>query len=155
MDHSAHMQDHKTMASTAELYVRNMIPHHQEAVDTAKIIVDKTQNAELKKLAQNIVSTQTEEIQMLKGRLVDYFSTGTASASYQNMMPNLLSLQGVELDKAFLEGMIAHHQGAIDMSFAVLQLNPIKEIVDFANDVMAVQNTEIVQMKAMLANLKK
>jgi uncharacterized protein (DUF305 family) len=29
-----------------------MIPHHQEAVDTASIIVAKTENAELKKIAR-------------------------------------------------------------------------------------------------------
>ena len=50
MNHS--MMDHGSMVTSEEGFVVNMIPHHQEAVDTARLVVAKGEIAELKKLAK-------------------------------------------------------------------------------------------------------
>lgn len=43
-------------------FLTEMIPHHQGAVDMAKLALTRTKNAELLKLAQNIIKTQSAEI---------------------------------------------------------------------------------------------
>ena len=73
-------------ASTEEEFIANMIPHHQEAVDTANIIVAKTQNAELKKIATGIVSAQKTEIALLNSWMKSWYPNSTLKVSYMQMM---------------------------------------------------------------------
>ena len=44
-------------------YLSNMIPHHQGAITASKQILQYTQNAEIKAIAQQIISTQEAEIE--------------------------------------------------------------------------------------------
>ena len=70
------------------------------------------------------------------------------------MMPDLSDLNGTELDKAFLEGMIDHHEGAIKMAKDVLKLKPRTEVVTLANRVISTQTEEISTMKKLLNDMK-
>ena len=50
-------------------YVKEMIEHHSMALLTSEKILEKTNNLEVKKLAKNIVNSQTEEIELMKNLL--------------------------------------------------------------------------------------
>lgn len=103
------MMDHRAMVSSEEAFVVNMIPHHQEAVDTARLVVAKGDSLELKKLAQSIITAQEKEITMMQKWSKDWSYT-TVKSSYQNMMGDGTQLSGKELDRWFLMGMIMHHE---------------------------------------------
>lgn len=47
-------------------FVRGMIPHHQGAIDMAKVVLDNGKAPELHKLAQDIIAAQTKEIAMMQ-----------------------------------------------------------------------------------------
>jgi uncharacterized protein (DUF305 family) len=47
-------------------FVRGMIPHHQAAVDMAKVLLANGKDPEMHKLAENIVSTQQAEIKQMQ-----------------------------------------------------------------------------------------
>ena len=64
----------------------------------------------------------------------------------------LESSSGVTFDKLFLEGMIVHHEGAIDMS-KMIKDTPTQEINLFGINVIEVQSAEIREMKEILENL--
>lgn len=66
----------------------------------------------------------------------------------QGMMVGLSGKSGDELDKAFLSGMIVHHEGAVAMARAVLANGKHPELKQMAEAIISAQTTEIAQMKA-------
>lgn len=139
--------------SSEEEFIKHMIPHHQEAVDTASRLTQITQNQELKKLTADVVSAQQKEITMMQSRLRDWYATGIVQVAYQPMMRDTSTISAIgTIEKMRLEDMILHHMGAVMMAKEVLQLSPRPEVAAFAQDVIAVQTAEIMQMKKMLQN---
>ena len=134
-----------------EEFVREMIPHHQEAVDTSRIIVESTTNNALRDLAQRIIVAQEEEIAMMESWIDEWYESDY-QVQYVPMMRDLLSVEGAELDRIFIEDMILHHEMAVMMAEQVLAFNPREEVVIFAQEVIAVQQAEIDEMRALLEN---
>ena len=66
--------------------------------------------------------------------------------SMADMSQMMVGKTGDALDRAFLEGMIPHHQGAVDMA-KMMAGSRRPELVKFAGDIIAGQSREIEQMK--------
>ncbi len=97
-------------ATSEEEFIVNMIPHHQEAIDNAKIIIAKSENIELKKIAQVIVDDQSKEVVTLKGWFKNWYPNSTMKKEYMSMMDDLNKLSSHDLDDAFMESMVKHHE---------------------------------------------
>ncbi len=157
--------DHSTMQSSPNAaavpydlqFLDTMIAHHQGAIDMAKAAVAKSQHAEIKTLAANIISSQQKEIaQMKTWREQWYTDKGPAinmelpgmNDSMKGMdMKKLGSLSGNDLDLEFIDQMIPHHEGAVVMAKEVLQKSTKDEIKTLANAIINAQEAEIKQMK--------
>lgn len=63
------------------------------------------------------------------------------------MMADLAGKKGEAFELAFLDGMIVHHEGAVDMARALLEETDRPELVKMANDIISVQTDEIDMMK--------
>jgi len=63
------------------------------------------------------------------------------------MMSGLSGKTGDAFDKAFIDEMIEHHEGAVKMAEAALKNAKHQEIKDMANAIISAQTTEINQMK--------
>ncbi|MGE4443695.1 MAG: DUF305 domain-containing protein [Candidatus Altimarinota bacterium] len=131
-------------------FITQMIPHHQEAIDTSKIVGEETNNEELKSLTQAIISAQENEISIMKDILKTKYQTSGESTMYHNMMGDLTQLSGSELEKSYLEGMIEHHKGAIEMAKSVENIKLSPEIKEIVNNIILSQENEINMMKDML-----
>jgi uncharacterized protein (DUF305 family) len=147
-DHANHMQH--TVVSE-ESFIADMIPHHQEAVDTSARLHAITQNPTLKELTQAIVDGQTAEIAMMESWLDTWYPDSTYVSSYMPMMRDTSAISAITtIEKFWLEDMIQHHMGAVMMAEDVLDLNPREEVAAFARDVIAVQTDEILLMQGLL-----
>jgi len=146
------MGDMKHIVTSEEQFIAEMIPHHQEAIDTAQIIVDQSQDPEIIILAQAIVKDQTTEVVMLKSWLKQWYPDSTYVPTYKNMMRPFGKLAGHELEDQFMEDMIMHHEWAIQMAEQVFDVTQRPEIVQFANNVIATQSDEINQFSKLLDN---
>lgn len=67
-----------------------------------------------------------------------------------DMTGRLVGKTGDELDRVFLEDMIVHHQGAVDMSNELLKRTTRPEMIKFANDIISAQTQEIEMQKMWL-----
>jgi uncharacterized protein (DUF305 family) len=65
-------------------------------------------------------------------------------------MSKLKSLNGGEFDKLWLESMISHHQGAIEMAKAEIANGDNVDAKSLAQNIVTMQEGEIGQMKQML-----
>lgn len=105
------MMNHADMVSDELSFISEMIPHHQEAVDTSSALLIKTQNPQLKTILENIIKGQTKEITMMKGRLSDYHAGSDYKATYMPMMRDTSTISAITtLEKMYMEDMIIHHQ---------------------------------------------
>lgn len=143
-------------------FATNMIPHHQQAVDLSALVPERSTNADLIALAQQISAAQQPEIQVMKVFLVQWNENPENNSGYgghgntmQGMvdeatMSKLKSLHGAEFDKLWLESMISHHQGAIEMAKAEIANGDNVDAKALAKNIVTTQEAEIGQMKQML-----
>jgi len=142
---------HSVEIKNEEDFLQNMIPHHVEAVDTSKIVTAQTSDPELKKFTVDVITVQSKEIDQMKGWLKEWYDKEyTVNSNYAAMMGDLKTETGKELEKKYLEGMISHHEGAIEMAEQVLTLNPRPEIKKMAEDIISLQQTEVEMMQGWL-----
>lgn len=64
-------------------FLAMMIPHHQGAIDMALSILKYGRNERVKRLAQEIIIEQQQEIQVMKMAMDDLVAPGTGSAQRQ------------------------------------------------------------------------
>ncbi|OBF28396.1 DUF305 domain-containing protein [Mycobacterium sp. ACS1612] len=143
-------------------FATNMIPHHQQAVDLSALVPGRSTNPQLVDLAKQISAAQQPEIEVMKVLLVQWNENpdtnsghGGHSTAMQGMvddatMTKLRSLNGAEFDKLWLDSMISHHQGAIEMAKAEIANGDNVDAKNLAGKIVAAQEAEIGQMKQML-----
>ena len=72
-------------------------------------------------------------------------------AMMMDMTARMKGKTGDELDRIFLEDMIVHHQGAVDMAIIIKENTERPELKAFAQEIIDVQDQEINMMKSWLA----
>ncbi len=149
--------DHSAMMVTSErAFLEGMIPHHQEAVDTAKEVIARGGSTpEIKKLAEDIILAQEKEIAMMKDWYQSWYGeTYVANPeAYDPMMRDLSKLSGATLDRVFLEDMIMHHMGALMMAQSIQSHIEHPEITDLTKAIVETQTEEIQLMKRLVSEL--
>jgi uncharacterized protein (DUF305 family) len=143
-------------------FATNMIPHHKQAVDLSALVPDRSTNDELIALANQISTAQQPEINVMKVFLVQWNENPDANSGHQGhgspmagmvdepTMTKLESLKGPEFDKLWLQSMIGHHQGAIEMAKAEIANGDNVDAKSLAQNIVTTQEAEIGQMKQML-----
>lgn len=150
---------------TDTTFAQMMIVHHEGAIEMAELAIDKAENPDVVELAERIAQAQGPEIEKMTAWLeawgedvepmdhggMDMDGMDMNGMSQEEMMTHLEGLSGEEFDTAFLEGMIAHHQGAVEMAEAELADGENPEALALAEKIISDQEAEITEMKEMLA----
>ena len=148
-------------------FMQGMIVHHQQAVDMAKLVRQRTNNEAVLKTADRIEAGQKDEMEFmrtwLEDRNLDVAMQGMGHAHHTmkgmaspEQMRELAAANGTAFDRLFLELMVAHHLGAVDMvdelhGVSGSAYDPV--MYEFTNDVVSDQRSEIDRMNATLATL--
>lgn len=136
-------------------FVQEMTPHHESAVEMAEIAKERSTREEITDLADDVVRSQSTEITQMRRLAAAFGDAGVAagdlgvSAHDAGMSMDASSLRTAEpFDRAFIDMMIPHHQGAIRMARAVLAKGADDEVAGLARAIVDAQAKEIEQMNA-------
>jgi uncharacterized protein (DUF305 family) len=146
--------DHGAMIVTSEReFITAMIPHHEEAVASAKMMLaSNDRNPAVKDISTTIISTQEKEIATMKQWYKDWYGIEyTGAATYIPMMRDLSTLSGDARNEAFLKDMILHHQGAITMARSATPYVEHDEVRVLIENIITTQTAEIARMEQIIS----
>jgi len=166
-------------------FMQHMIVHHAQAVEMVALLRTRGESPAVQRLGRRIALSQEAEIDLMRGWLAGRgqpletpgMGGGHAGMDHTDhagdamppsdtpVMPGMLSparlramaaAEGPAFDRLFLEGMIRHHQGALDMVDALLAQPGAAEdsmLSDFTTAVVSDQSAEILRMQSLLSDL--
>jgi uncharacterized protein (DUF305 family) len=147
-------------------FMQGMIAHHAQAIWMSRLAAAHGANPRVLKLANKIDQSQIPEIRIMQEWLRRYNQYAPDTSSWHTMtMPGMLTAAqlkeldaatGVAFDRAFLNLMIQHHNGALKMVddlFATPLAGQEVDVNVFANDVVSAQTAEIGIMYQLLTQL--
>lgn len=160
-----------TFNDTDVRFAADMITHHRQAITMAQAAATRASDPRVKELAGRIEAAQDPEISTMSGWLNGWKQpVPSAEAGMPNMsgmdhgghmpgmmsdqeMSGLMAAKGAAFDKLFLQLMIRHHQGAIEMAGTAQAQGQDPQAKQLAAKIAADQRAEIAKMQAILAKL--
>jgi uncharacterized protein (DUF305 family) len=157
--------------ATDVFFAQGMIPHHGQAVQMADMAFRVSTNPDITALAQQIKAAQSPEIEQMTNWLTDWdqavpdpdavmddnmdraggmVMSGMMSAADMRRLDNA---SGADFDRMFLEMMILHHEGAIEMAEEGLAKGKYQPTKELAQAVITGQQAEIAEMNTLIAGL--
>ncbi|WP_394326769.1 DUF305 domain-containing protein [Thermobifida halotolerans] len=146
------------------MFAQMMIPHHRQAVEMARLAEDRA-GADVKELAARIEAAQDPEIEQMNALLeswgqqsvngmddMPHMDHGMPGMMTDEQMAELENLEGDAFDTMFLEMMVAHHEGAVEMAEQELADGVNPEARQLAQAITDAQEAEIEQMNALLGD---
>lgn len=156
----AEMQMHERMtaatgANASETWVRKMIEHHRGAVGMSQVLIEGGGDPAFVEMARTGAEKQQREIGELERMLAGGITGGTGEANpygpvEQSMHQQMMAATGANLSETWARKMIAHHQGAVDMSEVLIRQGGTPQVVAMARRTVVDQRREIAQLEAML-----
>ncbi len=143
----------KNYSSNDLMFAAMMLPHHEQAIVMSDLALKNSNNPEVIALATEIKNAQAPEIEQMKSwgdlDMSSHAGHGMSGMLSDNELKELESTTGGEFDLLFLEGMIKHHKGAIEMAEMVSD-SQNQEVSALAKQIIKVQKAEIELMKELL-----
>lgn len=145
-------------------FAQLMIVHHTGAVEMADLAVEKAESEQVRDLAGRISAAQGPEMKQMTSWL-QAWGKDTSMAGHGGMghggmemdgmsqeeaMSHLEGLTGAEFDRRFLELMMAHHRGAVEMAGTELKDGANPQALQLAQAIVEDQQAEIAEMEQML-----
>jgi uncharacterized protein (DUF305 family) len=139
-----------------------MVPHHEGAVEMARIAQERSTRPEVLQMSNDILSSQADEIDQMRAWKQDWF--GSSDTPDMSEMPSLQEMpdmggpgHGMDMrsevealrnalepfDLAFIDAMIPHHESAIDAARLAIEQATRPEIKAMAEQIIADQQREI------------
>ena len=155
-------------------FVQGMIPHHRGALTMAELADGRAEDPRVIDLASRIESAQEPEIETMTAWLEEWgeplpeetmsegsggmdhgsgdMGSGMEGMSEEDMVA-LEGASGAEFDRMFLEMMIEHHQGAVEMAETEVEDGAYPDAIVLASEIADSQTAEIAEMETILSEL--
>lgn len=149
-------------------FLKDMIVHHAQAIVMSEIVEGRLTDAKVRGIAGRIHDEQQPEMRGMARTLRSWKedvpiqaenpSAGMRSGHDHHGMPGMASRADLEdlgrakdkdADRLFLDLMIAHHKGALDMCETVARDGRDERTGELADDITVAQQKQIDQMKTM------
>jgi uncharacterized protein (DUF305 family) len=149
-------------------FAQQMIPHHAQAVEMAKLVPSRGAQPEVLDLALRVQKAQDPEIQQLTAMLTKWGTAPTSAPGTPDMdhgahgsggsggmmtaeeMKQLEGVKGAEFDRMWMQMMIKHHEGAVEMARTELSKGSSNEAKALAQKIIDAQQAEITTMQGLL-----
>ena len=138
--------------ATDAAFVNDMVPHHESAVEMAEIAKEEADHQEIRKLSDEIIAAQKREIETMNsvkdelGEAHGDHMGGDEHMRGMDMDPE--KLRGAKpFDRAFIDMMVPHHEGAVRMAREELATGENPKLRRLAEEIIAAQRREIDQMR--------
>ncbi|MFD6446852.1 DUF305 domain-containing protein [Promicromonospora sp. NPDC060204] len=145
------------------MFAQMMIPHHEQAIEMADAVLARPDaDPRVAELAGQVKAAQAPEIETLTGWLDTWGAEPTGDhgghAGMDGMMSDedlqaLAAATGPAADRLFLEQMIVHHEGAVEMAQAQVEDGQDAGAVEMAQTIVDTQAAEIETMEELLASM--
>ncbi|PRY60918.1 DUF305 domain-containing protein [Glycomyces artemisiae] len=143
-------------------FLQMMIPHHEQAVAMSDLAAAQAEDPEVVDLAAQIAAAQQPEIDEMTG-LLDEWGQSAEMEGHDGMsmsgmatdaqMTELEAAHGADFDRLFVDLMIAHHQGAVDMAEEEQTEGQNAEAIALADAIITAQTAEIETLEAIRTRL--
>jgi len=134
-------------------FIDAMVPHHQGAIEMARVALKNAEHEEIKELSHNIISSQQAEIEELKSIKKEEFGTSQVPMEMSPKQKRSMGMMDPQeladkepFDKAFIDAMIPHHQSAIHMAQLAHEKSHNPHIKELAEHIISAQEAEIEHM---------
>ena len=136
-------------------FIVQMIPHHEGAIEMAKIALERSKRPEILSLADGIIEAQEKEINDMSSWYQSWFGSippeGGMGMMHMGGMEGdtavLIGVSAAEFDREFMKQMIPHHEMAIVMAQMLEAATQRTEVKQLADNIIASQSQEIEAMR--------
>jgi uncharacterized protein (DUF305 family) len=151
-----------TDSSPADVaFAQQMVPHHEQALEMAKLVPDRSSNEKVRDLARRVEKAQDPEITRMNGWLKEWGAATKQDHEGHDMagmmshedMAKLENATGAEFDEQWLDLMIKHHEGAVEMARTELAQGEDADAKKLAQSIIDGQQQEITEMKDLLKTM--
>jgi uncharacterized protein (DUF305 family) len=146
-----------------DAFLEAMVPHHESAIEMAKLGVERAETKEIRALADDILEAQQAEIaqmgdmhERLIGEPIDpdvgaheVLGLSAKDAGMEHGDAAATLARADPFDRAFIDHMVPHHEGAIRMARVVLPKTNDPELRELAEGIVTAQKREIEAMRAV------
>jgi uncharacterized protein (DUF305 family) len=144
-------------------FIEQMIPHHEGAIDMARLAFEKSKRPEVLSLAAGIIEAQEKEIVDMRAWYREWFDRDVPEDGVAMMgMDHMMHAEGMvgdpealrdapDFDKEFLSQMIVHHEMAVMMGQMLASGTRRAEMKELAHNIVTSQQREIELMRSWLS----
>jgi len=138
-------------------FIDAMVVHHQAAIDMSMPADTNAMRPELRDFARKVVEDQSREIELMKGWRRQWYP-GKPQVPTTMVMPgmrtsmkgmesdNMMALKGAEYDRMYVDMMMPHHEGAVELAREALAKSQRPEIRELAQRIIDAQQGGIEMM---------
>lgn len=158
-------------------FASEMLQHHAQALSMVDLTLDRPLDPEVQEIAEQVRAAQAPEIQTFSEWLTDWDEPipetmrdhsnaghdmehmGESMEGLDTSMPGMMSADEMtaleeapdgEFQAMWLDMMLEHHRGAVEMAQAETEDGQYEPAVDLAEDIIDTQSAEIEAMEALL-----